>query len=48
MNRSIWSRDGTLIGTTTLDQSGPESNGNEGVLYTPQITWTGALPSDAA
>ena len=25
--------DGTLIGTTTLGQSGPESNGNEGVHY---------------
>ena len=27
-------------------QSGPESNGNEGVLYIPQISKVGALPSD--
>ena len=30
----------TLIGTTTLDQSGPGSNGKEGVLYTLHISKT--------
>ena len=29
--------DETLISTTTLRWSGPESNGNEGVFYNPQI-----------
>ena len=33
-------------GTTTPDQSGPESNSNEGVLHIPQNSKTGALPSD--
>ena len=28
--QSIWSIDGTLTGTTTSDQNGPGSNGNEG------------------
>ena len=27
--------DGSLTGTTTLSQSGPESNANEGVLHIP-------------
>ena len=36
----------TLTGTTTSDQSGPESNGNEGVLYIPQSSRSGALPLD--
>ena len=35
-----------LTGTTTLDQSGPESNGNEGVLHIPQRSRSCALPSD--
>ena len=39
--------DGTLISTTILDQSGPWSNGNEEVLYTPQNSVTGASLSDA-
>ena len=30
----------------TQGQSGPESNGNEEVLHTPQISKTGASPSD--
>ena len=34
---------GTQIGNTTQDQSGYGSNGNEGVLYTPRISRTGAL-----
>ena len=36
MNSSIWPTDGTLIGTTTLGQSGPKNYGNEGVLLIPQ------------
>ena len=31
-----WAIDVTLIGTTTLDQSGPGSNRNEGVFHTLQ------------
>ena len=38
--------DGALTGTITLGQCGPESNGNEGVLYIPQSFRTGALSSD--
>ena len=30
--------------TMTPDQSGSGSNGNEGVLHTPQSSWTGAAP----
>ena len=29
-----------------MGQSGPGSNGNEGVLYIPQSSRTGASPSD--
>ena len=36
-----------LIGTTTPGQNGPESNGNEGILDTLQISTTRALPLDA-
>ena len=37
----------TLSGATTPDQSGPRSNGNEGVLCIPQnSSITGASPSD--
>ena len=43
----IWSIDETLRGTTTLDQSGPGSNGNEGLLHIPQSSKTEASPSDA-
>ena len=39
--------DGTLTGTTIPCQSGPGSNGNEGILHTPQTSKTRALPSDA-
>ena len=38
-NISIRPIDRTLSGATTLVQSGPESNGNEGVLYVPQCSW---------
>ena len=41
LNRSIWSIDGTS------GQNRPESNDNEGVLQTPQISRTGILSSDA-
>ena len=36
VNSSIWLKDRTLTGTSTLTQSGPGSNGNEGVLHIPQ------------
>ena len=45
-NTSIWSIDGTLIAATNLGQSGPVSNGNEGVHHIPQSSKPGALPSD--
>ena len=35
-NSSIWLIDWTLSGATTPGQSGPGSNGNEGVLHIPQ------------
>ena len=35
-----------VTGTITLGQSGPESNGNEGILQF-QISTTEVLPSDA-
>ena len=37
----------TFTGTTTLSQSGPGSNGNEGVLHTSQIFRTRTLPLDS-
>ena len=37
------SKNMTLTGYTTPDQSGPGSNGNEGVFHTPQISRTGAF-----
>ena len=36
-----------LTDTTTLGQGGPGSNGNEGVLHSPQISRTEVSPSDA-
>ena len=42
----IWLIDGTLTGTTTPGQSGPVSNDNEEVPYSPQSSGIGALPSD--
>ena len=48
LNISIWPLDRILTGSTTLGQSRPGSNGNEGVLYIPQsssISWSS--PSDA-
>ena len=44
---SIWFIDRTLSGATTLGQSGPGSNGNEGVLRISQSSSiTGTSPSD--
>ena len=46
-NSSIWSIDRTLSGATIMGQNGPGSNGNEGVISTPQISSiTGTSPSD--
>ena len=33
LNRSIWPRGETLKVTTTLDESGAKSNGNEGIIH---------------
>ena len=44
---SIWPIDRTLSGATTPGQSGPGSDGNEGVLRIPQnFSITGTSPSD--
>ena len=46
-NSSIWPIDRALSGATTLGQSGPGSDGNEGVLCIPQSSSiTEASPSD--
>ena len=46
-NNSTWSIDKTLSSATTLGQSGPGSNGNEGVLHIFQSSSiTGALSSN--
>ena len=47
MNSSIWSIDGTLTDNTTKSQNGPGSNAYEEVLHIPQISRTGASPSNA-
>ena len=47
MNYSFWTIYRTQTGTTTLYQSEPRSNGNEGVLHILEISWTGTLQSDA-
>ena len=44
LKRSISLINKTPIGNTT---PGPASNGNEGVLYTPQSYRTGASPLDS-
>ena len=47
-NSSIWPIDWTLSGTSTLGQSRPGSDGNEGVRHIPQSSnITGASPSDS-
>ena len=43
---SIWPIDRTVSGVTTPGQGRPGSNGNEEVLYIPQLSKAGALPSD--
>ena len=44
---SIWPIDRTLSGATTPGQSGPGSDGNEGLLHIPQSSSiTGTSPSD--
>ena len=43
---SIWPIDMTLSGATTLGQSRPGSNGNEGILHIPQSSRAGTSPSD--
>ena len=46
-NSCIWLIDKTLASATTLGQSKPGSNGNEGALAIPQSSSiTGASPSD--
>ena len=45
-NSSISPLDGTQPGATTLGQCGPDSNSNKRVLYIPQISKAGALPSN--
>ena len=47
MNSSIWPIDGTVVGTTHLSQSGPESNGNEGVFHISQSSRTEVSLSDS-
>ena len=42
----MWPIVGTLTGTTTSGDSGPENNGDGDVLDTPQISRTLASPSD--
>ena len=42
----IWPIVRTISGATILGQSGPESNGNEGVFYIPQISKAQTLPSN--
>ena len=46
INSSIWSIDGTLTNITIPSQSEPGSNGNEELFHIPQISMSGALPSD--
>ena len=47
LNSSFWPMDRTLSGVTTLGQSRPRSNGNEGIFHIPQsFSITGASPSD--
>ena len=48
MSNSSMCVDRTLSGATTSGQSGPESNGNEGILQIPQISSiTVVSPSDS-
>ena len=42
----IWTMHGTITGTNIPSQSGPGSNGNEGLLSIPQSSWAVTSPSD--
>ena len=47
LNSSILPTNGTLTGTTTLDQSGPGSTGNERAFHFPlilTIRWFSVIP----
>ena len=46
LNSSIWPIDRTLSGATTPGQSGSSSDGSEEVLYFPQISKAGVIPSE--
>ena len=47
LNSFIWPIDRTPFFATTLGQSGPGNDGNEGILYIPKSSCiTEALPSD--
>ena len=46
-NSSIWFIDRTPSDATTLGERRPERNSHEGVLYIPQSSRIGALPSDS-
>ena len=46
MYSSIWPIDGTLTGTINRSQSGPGSNGNQGVLNYPLSSRAETSPSD--
>ena len=46
LNRFIWLVNGNLTVTTIQGYSEPRSNGNERLIHIPQISWTGALPSN--
>ena len=45
LNISLWPRDGMQTSTTSLEQCGPGTNGNEGVHLIPQNSRTGPSPS---
>ena len=46
ITKFFWPIDEIQEGISDSDQSGPESNGNEEVLYIPQNSRTGASSSD--
>ena len=46
LSRSIWPINRILIGATPPGQSGPGSDGNEGLRHIPRSDKTEALPSD--
>ena len=48
LNLLIWLSDGTLIETSTSDQSDSGINSKEGLLHTSQISRTWFSPSDSA